>query len=293
MSKNLQEKIINLTPTNVLAVPQTHTIDEVYALFKKLRLSAALQALEDNFNLDSFVAMAFIDKLFTLLNAECVKREENGFKRKVKSADLQSNANAITVISRLEQYKISRDLADHLLDGGWVPLHERILIHGPCGTGKTDLAEAILSNLIKKGYNVRAFAFSLLMLELCSLHDSKVIEASVYIEKLKAYSKFDVILLDEFCQGTYIEGMSTVVKEFIDVCNRYKCEIIVTSQKTPAEWLGFLGSDDMAEAAIDRLLSQPRIIELDGDSFRSHKPLTELPENKGDSKKKVGGKRGK
>ena len=48
MSKNLQEKIINLTPTNVLAVPQTHTIDEVYALFKKLRLSAALQALEDN-----------------------------------------------------------------------------------------------------------------------------------------------------------------------------------------------------------------------------------------------------
>ena len=49
----------------------------------------------------------------------------------------------------------------------------------------------------------------------------------------------------------------------------------------------------MAEAAIDRLLSQPRIIELDGDSFRSHKPLTELPENKGDSKKKVGGKRGK
>ena len=102
-----------------------------------------------------------------------------------------------------------------------------------------------------------------------------------------------MILLDEFCQGTYIEGMSTVVKEFIDVCNRNKCEIIVTSQKTPAEWLGFLGSDDMAEAAIDRLLSQPRIIELDGDSFRSHKPLTELPENKGDSKKKVGGKRDK
>ena len=95
-----------------------------------------------------------------------------------------------------------------------------------------------------------------------------------YINVLKKYSRFKLLILDDFGVMPMADDDATNLFEIIEDRTSINSTII-TSQLPVSEWYSYLNNNTIADAILDRIVHSSHRINLDGPSMRKINSISE------------------
>ena len=231
-------------------------------LLRQLKLTGMADALTmQQTQPNNYDNLSFEERLQLLVDAEHLDRSQRKQQRLLKAAKLKLHATARDI-----DYTHPRGLKQahmaSLLQCEWVPKHQNLLLTGPCGCGKTYLACAMAHTACMKGYSVRYYRLSSLMLEL-----SQAKADGTYSKMLQPLAKIDILIPDDWGLEPLKAAQRNDLMEIMDDRNNHSSTIII-SQLPTDQWYQSIGDNTLADAILDRLMHNAHRIKLKGESMR-------------------------
>ena len=247
---------------------------ELAPQLKQLRLSGILDSLEARNRQAIESKMAFTEFLALLIGDEVARREQKKFSTRLRRA-------AFRTTKTLEQFdferlpQLNRALVHDLATGRY--LHERapVLIVGPCGTGKSHLAQALGHCAVRQGVDV---IFTTCTGLTQSLNAARA--TGGYERKLAQLARVPLLIIDDFGLKPLRPPADEDLHDLI--AERYEtAATIVTSNLDFPEWdQAFPANRLLASATLDRLRHNAYCLVLDGDSYRAPKLPPTTPKSR-------------
>ena len=249
-------------------------LPELAPQLKQLRLSGILDSLETRNREAIESKMSYPDFLGLLIFDEVARREQKKFNTRIRRAGFRSQKT-------LEQFdfdfakNLNRALIEELATCRYIQEKVAVLIAGPCGTGKSHLAQALGHCAVRAGYDV---LFSTQSQLLGSLHAARATNA--FERKFQSLVRVNLLIIDDFglkpLRSPQDEDLHDLIAE------RYeRGATIVTSNLDFTEWGEAFPNRLLGAATLDRLRHNAYRVILDGDSFRTPRPLPEVAKPKG------------
>jgi len=224
---------------------------------KKLKLSSMAQILDSFTKQAVSNSMSYMDFLSGLVSEEIDHRERKGIENRIKSARFPV-LKSLADFDYAFQPSVSRKKLDELSTLRFLDHRENVLFLGPPGVGKTHLSIGLGVRACESGYKV---LFTTLSDMISSLMSSMADNS--FHGKLRAFVQPSLLIIDEV-------GYLPVSKEganflFQVVAKRYETgSIILTSNKSFADWGDVLGDKIIASAVLDRLLHHATTFNIKG-----------------------------
>ena len=165
---------------------------ELAPLLKRLRLSGILDSLETRNREAVANKIPYTDFLALLIADEVARREHKKFNLRIRRAGFRSSKT-------LEQFDfdfnaaINQTLITDLATCGFVAEKVAVLIAGPCGTGKSHIAQALGHAAVRADYDALFTTQSQL---LASLHAVRAINA--YERRFHTFARVPLLVIDDF-----------------------------------------------------------------------------------------------
>ncbi len=217
----------------------------------KLRLSGILQTLENRNRQAIDGQWSYIDFLARLLEDEVERRAQKQLLLRLRRASVNSTKT-------LESFDFVRQ-------------HRNVLICGPTGTGKTHLAQAVIHEAARQGFDA---VFTTTHKLLQHLNGGRA--DGTWERRLQAYLRPDLLVLDDFGLKPLQSPAPSDLYDVID--GRYeKGSILLTSNRAPSEWPDIFLDPLLASAGLDRLGDKAEVLIITGASYRAQgrlRPVT-------------------
>ena len=191
------------------------------------------------------------------VGAEVAGRAERAYDRRVRAAHLPA-AKSLESFDFAFQPALSARLIQELGTLGFVETATNLVLLGPPGVGKTHLALALTARALEAGYSARFTTLRQLADEL---------ETTSWRQQRRRYLTPRLLVIDEV---GYLRLTTSQAQLLFDlVTARYEqAPIILTSNRSFAEWGTLLGDEVLATALLDRLLHHAEVIPINGQSYR-------------------------
>lgn len=237
-------------------------IQQTLTQLKELRLSGMANALAQQLEQpNTYDGLSFEERLQLLTDSEAQDRKNRQQQRLLKAAKFKLAAHAQD-IDYLHPRGLKQSLMASLLQCDWVNKGQNLLITGPCGSGKTYLACALGEMACLKGYSVKYYRISRLML---ALNQAKA--DGSYSKALQALAKLDCLIIDDWGLEPLNAAQRNDLMEIMD--DRHgNTSTLMMSQLPTDQWYQSIGDNTLADAILDRLMHNAHRIKLKGESMR-------------------------
>jgi DNA replication protein DnaC len=248
-------------------------IPELSALLKQLRLSGILDSLDLRNRQAIEGKLAYTEFLAILIGDEVARREQKKLTMRLRRANFRGE-KTIEAFDFDRLPNLNRSLVKDLATGRYLAEKVSILIAGPCGTGKSHLAQALGHCAVRQGHDVMFTTQTQLV---GSLHAARAIGS--FERRFQQLARVPLLVIDDFglkpLRPPHDEDFHDLIAE------RYeRVSTIATSNLDFGEWGDAFPANRMLGAAtLDRLRHGAYRIELDGESYRAPKPLPPSPKS--------------
>ena len=234
---------------------------ELMPMLKQLRLSGILDSIESRNRQAIADKMSYMDFLATIICDEVARRQQKKFATAVRRANFRSQKT-------LEEFdftfnpNINRQQIQDLAACRFIDEKVCVFIVGPCGTGKSHIAQALGHCAIRAGHDV---LFTSVTKMLTGLNAARAVNG--YDRHFAKLTAVGLLIVDDFglkpLRGTQDEDLHEVIAE------RYERKsTIITSNLDIPEWADAFPNRVLGAATIDRLRHGAYKIVLEGKSFR-------------------------
>jgi DNA replication protein DnaC len=266
-----------------------HPMPQLIPMLKELRLSGVMDSLEARNKQAIDEKMPYTDFLALIIQDEIARRTQKKLSLAIRRASFR-NHKTIEDFDFTFNPAINRALIMDLATCRFIDEKVSVFILGPCGTGKSHLAQALGHCAIRQGHDVLFTSQSKI---LSKLHAARATNS--YDRQINQLIKVGLLIIDDFglkpLRPPQDEDLHDIISE------RYERKsTIVTSNLDLSEWGDAFPNRLLGAATIDRLRHGAYKVLLEGKSYRSPRTTPELlnPKNQ-KSKKKIlekGGKKG-
>lgn len=234
---------------------------EIHTLLKQLKLGHIADYLPKRNRESIERKLAYPEFLSLLLQDELLGRENKKFANRIKRAGIRCDKTLENFDFEFNP-KINRHHIEELASCRFIKERAPVLIVGPCGTGKSHLAQALAQCAIRQGMDVLWLSQSKLFSEIQSARAS-----GSYEKKFNELTKVSLLIIDDFglkpLRSPQDEDLHDLISE------RYENKsTIITSNLDFSEWGKAFPNQLLAAATLDRLRHHAHRIVLEGASFR-------------------------
>jgi DNA replication protein DnaC len=230
---------------------------EIIPMLKQLRLSGILDSLETRNRKAIDEKFSYMDFLATVITDEIARRSQKRLASALRRANFR-NQKTLEEFDFSFNPNLNRQLIMELASGRFIEEKVCVLIVGPCGTGKSHIAQALGHCAIRAGQDV---LFTTVSRMLGQLHAARATNG--FDRSFAKLAAVDLLIIDDFglkpLKGTQDEDFHDVIAE------RYERKsTIVTSNLDIPEWADAFPNRILGAATIDRLRHGAYKVVLDG-----------------------------
>lgn len=239
---------------------------ELTPLLKQLRLSGILDSLEARNREAIDRKLAYTDFLALLIQDEVARREQKKLTLRLHRANFRSHKTLESFdFDRLPG--LNRALVHDLATCRFVREKVAVLICGPCGTGKSHLAQALGHCAVRQGIDVLFTSQSHLLSGLNAARATATFE-----RRFQQLAHVPLLIVDDFGLKPLRPPQDEDFHELM--AERYEQgATLLTSNLDFSEWGdAFPANKLLGAATLDRLRHGAYRVVLDGESYRSPRP---------------------
>ena len=233
------------------------TFEKLYSL----KLHGMAQSFERQLSDPDSAALGFEDRFGMLVEAQWLWRENRAINTRLRQATLKMPASMEDINYRHAR-QLERSLIQSLSNCDWIRQRHNINISGPSGIGKTYICCALLDKACREGFSVRYASAPKFFRRLAIANAD-----GSFDRMLTGLAKTDVIAIDDFGLSPLTDMQKQYLLEVLDD----RCgsrSMIVASQFVIDKWHDLVGSPTLADAIMERILSNSYRIELMGETMR-------------------------
>lgn len=234
-------------------------------MLKELKLSGILDSLDIRNRQAIEEKLPYTDFLALLLQDEIARRANRKLNNRIKKAGFR-NHKTLENFDFSFNPTINRAQVMDLATGRFIDEKVCALIAGPCGTGKSHIAQALGHCAVRLGYDVLFMSMNKMLTQ---LHAARATNS--FDRRFSALARVDLLILDDFglrpLRGPQDEDLHDLISE-----RHERKASVITSNLDFSEWGEAFPNKLLGAATVDRLLHGAYRVILDGNSYRRPRP---------------------
>jgi DNA replication protein DnaC len=243
-------------------------IQQTLDKLEQMSLGGMATALREQLEQTQYLELPFEDRIGLLVDREMSWRESRRLASRLKAAKLRHQATVEDIDFRAPR-GLDRSVILSLAQGGWVAAHHNLLVTGATGCGKSYLACALAQAAIRQGHTALYVRTPRLLDDLAiSRGDGR------YRTLLGQLGRAALLVLDDFLLTRATVEQARDLLEVIEDRAQLR-STLVASQLPVEKWHEALTDPTLADAILDRLVSNAHRIPLKGPSMRRREPPPE------------------
>lgn len=159
---------------------------------------------------------------------------------------------------------IDRDQVEDLLQLSFLDDATNVVLLGPCGLGKTMIAQNLGYQALQHGHTVRRVTASEMLNDLAAQDSSAALT-----RRLRRYCGPRLLILDEVGYLSYDGRYGDLLFEVVSRRHLQRSTVL-TSNKAFSEWTQVFAGASCVIALIDRIVHRAEIVRITGKSYRQH-----------------------
>jgi len=245
----------------------THTqlIDKINELGYKGFKEAYERQSEDV----TYTTMSFEERLYQLLDAQDLFLRNKRITMNHRLSKIKDKLAALDAIDYRSDRNLNKTQIQSLAQLNFINAKQNVIVTGKTGVGKSFFSQALANHAIHHSYRVYYIRTPTL------LEDIRISRIDgTYTNLLKKFSRFQLLVLDDFGVSPMVEDDATNLFEIIEARTSISSTII-TSQLPVSEWYNYLNNNTIADAILDRIVHSSHRVVIQGQSMRKRNSLSE------------------